>query len=291
MKSQIPHNVRCNITGEAAEEIWHWSLLGVKGLKQRLLPSGVEFIRGRGYPTLFPLTPLIAYRETRLHTPSSDHISTVHVRPRGKWSRPCATGGWWTGERSRSYRCRGRPDPARWLPGASGVPAWSESWAGWSRCCSWLRTSWGQSRGDLPAFLSVPPPLQTQPSRAGGSAAAAPPRIAAPVRRLGWWLSNPVLELCWSPPWHAGCVSGLKAKHLFRYGNYPTIPCYQVSKGWTCDTTKILLFDVISVGQSSSPWPCKLGERRNKFHLECKLRFPCAQFMLHRTKPISEYGD
>ena len=32
MKSQIPHNVRCNITGEAAEEIWHWSLLGVKGL-------------------------------------------------------------------------------------------------------------------------------------------------------------------------------------------------------------------------------------------------------------------
>ena len=33
MKSQIPHTVRCNITGEAAEEIWHWSLLGVKGLK------------------------------------------------------------------------------------------------------------------------------------------------------------------------------------------------------------------------------------------------------------------
>ena len=33
MKSQIPHTVRCNISGEAAEEIWHWSLLGVKGLK------------------------------------------------------------------------------------------------------------------------------------------------------------------------------------------------------------------------------------------------------------------
>ena len=32
MKSQIPHTVRCNISGEAAEEIWHWSLLGVKGL-------------------------------------------------------------------------------------------------------------------------------------------------------------------------------------------------------------------------------------------------------------------
>ena len=32
MKSQIPHTVRCNITGEAAGEIWHWSLLGVKGL-------------------------------------------------------------------------------------------------------------------------------------------------------------------------------------------------------------------------------------------------------------------
>ena len=32
MKSQVLHTVWCNISGEAAGEIWHWSLLGVKGL-------------------------------------------------------------------------------------------------------------------------------------------------------------------------------------------------------------------------------------------------------------------
>ena len=32
MKSQVLHTVWCNITGEAAGEIWTWSLLGVKGL-------------------------------------------------------------------------------------------------------------------------------------------------------------------------------------------------------------------------------------------------------------------
>ena len=33
MKSQVLHTVWCNITGEAAGEIWTWSLLGVKGLR------------------------------------------------------------------------------------------------------------------------------------------------------------------------------------------------------------------------------------------------------------------
>ena len=32
MKSQILHTVWCNSSGEAAGEIWNWSLLGVKGL-------------------------------------------------------------------------------------------------------------------------------------------------------------------------------------------------------------------------------------------------------------------
>ena len=31
MKSQVLHTVWCYISGEAAGEIWHWSLLGVKG--------------------------------------------------------------------------------------------------------------------------------------------------------------------------------------------------------------------------------------------------------------------
>ena len=34
MKSQVLHTVWCNITGEAAGEILHWSLLGVKGLNR-----------------------------------------------------------------------------------------------------------------------------------------------------------------------------------------------------------------------------------------------------------------
>ena len=32
MKSQVLLTVWCNISGEAAREIWHWSLSGVKGL-------------------------------------------------------------------------------------------------------------------------------------------------------------------------------------------------------------------------------------------------------------------
>ena len=32
MKSQVLHTVWCNISGEATGEIWHWSLLGVKGV-------------------------------------------------------------------------------------------------------------------------------------------------------------------------------------------------------------------------------------------------------------------
>ena len=32
MKSQVLLTVWCNISGEAAGEIWHWSLSGVKGL-------------------------------------------------------------------------------------------------------------------------------------------------------------------------------------------------------------------------------------------------------------------
>ena len=36
MKSQVLHTVRCYISGEAAGEIWHWSLLWVKGLKTQM---------------------------------------------------------------------------------------------------------------------------------------------------------------------------------------------------------------------------------------------------------------
>ena len=34
MKSQVLLTVWCNISGEAAAEIWNWSVLGVKGLRR-----------------------------------------------------------------------------------------------------------------------------------------------------------------------------------------------------------------------------------------------------------------
>ena len=42
MKSQVLHTVWCNISGEAAEESWCWSLLGVKGLTLSL-PRAINF--------------------------------------------------------------------------------------------------------------------------------------------------------------------------------------------------------------------------------------------------------
>ena len=33
MENHVLHTVWCNISGEAAGEVWNWSLLGVKGLK------------------------------------------------------------------------------------------------------------------------------------------------------------------------------------------------------------------------------------------------------------------
>ena len=43
MKNHVLHTVWCYISGEAAGEIWNWSLLGVKGLnlvKPNLFPAG-----------------------------------------------------------------------------------------------------------------------------------------------------------------------------------------------------------------------------------------------------------
>ena len=42
MKSQVLHTVWCYISGEAAGEIWNWSLLGVKGLRQGVILQDVE---------------------------------------------------------------------------------------------------------------------------------------------------------------------------------------------------------------------------------------------------------
>ena len=45
MKSQDRHTVWCFVSGEAAGEIWTWSLLGVKGLKPGLKTNISGFLR------------------------------------------------------------------------------------------------------------------------------------------------------------------------------------------------------------------------------------------------------
>ena len=39
MKSQVLHAVWCNISGEAAREIWNWSLLGIEGFSSLKLKA------------------------------------------------------------------------------------------------------------------------------------------------------------------------------------------------------------------------------------------------------------
>ena len=43
MKSQVLHTVWCNISGEAAGDIWHRSFLGVKGLTRFMSVYGTRF--------------------------------------------------------------------------------------------------------------------------------------------------------------------------------------------------------------------------------------------------------
>ena len=39
MENQVLHTVWCNISGEAAGDIWNWSLLGVEGLSLQNFPA------------------------------------------------------------------------------------------------------------------------------------------------------------------------------------------------------------------------------------------------------------
>ena len=46
MENQVLHTVWCNISGEAAGDIWNWSLLGVEGLSLQNFPaSGLSSIK------------------------------------------------------------------------------------------------------------------------------------------------------------------------------------------------------------------------------------------------------
>ena len=82
MKSQVLHTVWCDISGEAAGGIWHWSLVGVKGLifSSTLVgdsriprPNPVTWNRHRGN-TLFgrPGTPILS--QQLLHTMTNPRL-------------------------------------------------------------------------------------------------------------------------------------------------------------------------------------------------------------------------
>ena len=48
MKSQVLHTVWCYITGEAAGEIWNWSLSGVKGLLENIIDQVLNWLWNTG---------------------------------------------------------------------------------------------------------------------------------------------------------------------------------------------------------------------------------------------------
>ena len=103
MKSPVLHTVRCcNAVGEAAGEIWNWSLLGVKGLKCwahpfPLPPPSPVLSPPPPPPTAPPCSPAGGPHESlllRLPVPPSfvktpDRAS--HVRQQTTVSLPCKT--------------------------------------------------------------------------------------------------------------------------------------------------------------------------------------------------------
>ena len=90
MKSQVLLTVWCNISGEAAGEIWHWSLSGVKGLRATML---VTLFCGSFGRSVQPCSPGTTYRPHRnfyqplpfccrphtnhLYQPHTDHIPAM----------------------------------------------------------------------------------------------------------------------------------------------------------------------------------------------------------------------
>ena len=78
MKREVLHTVWCNISGEAAGEIWHWSLLRVKGLIMRVMSESDWSIqtlarnRTVGWANrTFELSPLPLFFPLPLPLPSS----------------------------------------------------------------------------------------------------------------------------------------------------------------------------------------------------------------------------
>ena len=110
MKSHVLHTVWCNISGEAAGEIWYWSLLGVKGLSH--CPSLLSARLHRCVEPALPVFPgrhvshcLGMQRVPELLESATNPVGRIgHGTPQAFQSRHGLHGGRWT----TSY-CGGLP--------------------------------------------------------------------------------------------------------------------------------------------------------------------------------------
>ena len=96
MKSQVLHTVWCNISGEAAGEIWTWSLLGVEGLMHFRVSMPPD---PRGYECTLVSRPLtrrtprslilvtIACLQILTHSPPLPCIHTTWLAFKVEWRR------------------------------------------------------------------------------------------------------------------------------------------------------------------------------------------------------------
>ena len=103
MKSQVLHTVWCNICNEAAGEIWHWSLLGAKGLKW--LTSGPrETARSLGRVSTRPRAAI-----TLPQLSSGRSAQTAHGYDCGSnWPLPKRVGAWFVISTAKALGIVGR---------------------------------------------------------------------------------------------------------------------------------------------------------------------------------------
>ena len=111
-----------------------------------------------------------------------------------------------------------------------------------------------------------------------------PPHAPQETACCNWAAAAPATQASWTRPRRGGRPSGpgstvdgkQSASKVSRASHLHWITGQEA-------TARKYVFDATSVGQRSSPWPCKLSERDNvKFCLECKFRFLCAQFIMRQ---------
>ena len=123
-----------------------------------------------------------------------------------------------------------------------------------------------------------------------------------------WWSNSSVVAFkrktqCLQDQYSNYTIFGKKVRSTtFTYCSYCRLVLLNVLKnrafrrplalnGEVVRTPRKYVFDVTSIGQRLSPWPCNSVKFQMKFHLECKLHFPSAQLMLRQmlSTKVSRY--